>query len=421
MKTIKMTESKYNALLAFVKNNNKKNIDNQILIQNVVEYDADCYSIIESKNNGDNVHIGYFTNIHKINMNKKKKEYNVNYYYSHSEKAYQLDIEGYSEKPIYNDYVVIGKKEVKDGIDKINLLEKYKDEYQNFDIRKFDMVCQHCNTNRKRNKVFLLKNVISNTNDYKIVGKSCLKDFLPNIIMDNIESEYKFYSFMNELEDEDNEGIFCKNPKISNLYKTQYILMLGLNHIKKHGYKSKKQDEFNNTSDNIKAIIYNNNYKEVNDIIINKELLDEVNNIKDKIINHLNNKNNLSPYEYNLINVLTNEVIDISMTGIAVSLFPYHYQITKEKDNVNKSEHIGNVGDKLTNIELNVVSCHPFETIYGINFIYIFQDINGNIYKYMGKHLDLNKGDTIQIKSCKIKSHDVYNNVKQTAIYYIKY
>ena len=57
MKTIKMTESKYNALLAFIKNNNKKNIDNQILIQNVVEYDADCYSIIESKNNGDNVHM----------------------------------------------------------------------------------------------------------------------------------------------------------------------------------------------------------------------------------------------------------------------------------------------------------------------------------------------------------------------------
>lgn len=79
------------------------------------------------------------------------------------------------------------------------------------------------------------------------------------------------------------------------------------------------------------------------------------------------------------------------------------------------SQHIGNVGDKVTltiTVERIVVLKSEF---YGNNYITIARDEQGNAITYKGKTDIGAKGATTTIKAS-IKEHTVYNGVKQTAI-----
>ena len=79
------------------------------------------------------------------------------------------------------------------------------------------------------------------------------------------------------------------------------------------------------------------------------------------------------------------------------------------------SQHVGNVGDKVTltiTVERIVVLKSEF---YGDNYITIARDEQGNAITYKGR-VDIGcKGDTNTIKAS-VKEHTVYNGIKQTAI-----
>jgi hypothetical protein len=79
------------------------------------------------------------------------------------------------------------------------------------------------------------------------------------------------------------------------------------------------------------------------------------------------------------------------------------------------SQHIGNVGDKVTltiTVERIVVLKSEF---YGDNYITIARDEQGNAITYTGRSDIGGKGDTLTIKAS-IKEHTVYNGIKQTVI-----
>ena len=79
------------------------------------------------------------------------------------------------------------------------------------------------------------------------------------------------------------------------------------------------------------------------------------------------------------------------------------------------SQHIGNVGDKVTltiTVERIVVLKSEF---YGDNYITIARDEQGNAITYKGRSDIGGKGDTLTIKAS-IKEHTVYNGIKQTVI-----
>jgi hypothetical protein len=79
------------------------------------------------------------------------------------------------------------------------------------------------------------------------------------------------------------------------------------------------------------------------------------------------------------------------------------------------SQHLGNVGDKVTltiTVERVIVLKSEF---YDDNYITIARDEAGNAITYKGKTDIGNKGDTRTIKAS-VKEHTVYNGVKQTVI-----
>ena len=79
------------------------------------------------------------------------------------------------------------------------------------------------------------------------------------------------------------------------------------------------------------------------------------------------------------------------------------------------SQHIGNVGDKVTltiTVERIVVLKSEF---YGDNYITIARDEQGNAITYKGRVDIGGKGDTNTVKAS-VKEHTVYNGIKQTVI-----
>ena len=79
------------------------------------------------------------------------------------------------------------------------------------------------------------------------------------------------------------------------------------------------------------------------------------------------------------------------------------------------SQHVGNVGDKVTltiTVERIVVLKSEF---YGDNYITIARDEQGNAITYKGRTDIGGKGDTSTIKAS-VKEHTVYNGIKQTVI-----
>ena len=78
------------------------------------------------------------------------------------------------------------------------------------------------------------------------------------------------------------------------------------------------------------------------------------------------------------------------------------------------SKHIGNVGDKVT-LTITVERVIALESFYGVTYITIARDEQGNVITYKGNSSIGDKGDTNTIKAT-IKEHTIYNDIQQTII-----
>lgn len=78
------------------------------------------------------------------------------------------------------------------------------------------------------------------------------------------------------------------------------------------------------------------------------------------------------------------------------------------------SKHVGTVGDRQT-WELTVRSVFSFETNFGMTYIHIMADKDGNVVVHKGTHQGLERGDVVKGKAT-IKEHGEREGVKQTII-----
>lgn len=91
---------------------------------------------------------------------------------------------------------------------------------------------------------------------------------------------------------------------------------------------------------------------------------------------------------------------------------------------ISSSKYQGTIGDKV-NMKLTYKRSVSYETMYGNQFIHLFEDNEGNVYKWntnksLGKWTDndyifVSEGQEVNIKGT-IKGHEEYNSVKQTEL-----
>jgi hypothetical protein len=273
-----------------------------------------------------------------------------------------------------------------------------------------DCHCDHCNTNRQRNSVFLIKNTIDKS--LMQVGKSCLKDFFPKDVFGQVSDFTSIINVFNEIDqlmDAPNYG----NPKHI-FIPVELIVAYAIMCINVAGYVSTNNASEGNvpTSHIIKGVIAGDIKMTITDEDVNKakQLLSDN---KELLDNHFENNNTV--FNYNVKNFLETGYVTTNNIGY-IAYLPVLIAKLVSESTKKESSYLGNVKDKLT-VSCTLVKHTGFETMYGYTNLYIFEDDNGNVLSWFntGKTIDADLNTKVTLTGT-VKQHNLYNGVKQTVL-----
>jgi len=294
--------------------------------------------------------------------------------------------------------------------------------------------CEHCNKIRDRKDTYIVRNV--KTDEYKQVGKSCLKDYTNGLSIEIAAMEASLRGILEEAE----TYVGGSALRSENSYlPMKEFLEYGIETVTHFGYTKTRNEmgSVNPDSTKSRSIRYfsaehgmagnqtveysRKEMKSVGFDVTKKEVEDKAN----AIISWAEELPDTTDYNHNLKVVLGLDYIDYSKVGILVSAIPSYNRAmqkieeeTERKNSSKKSNWVGNIKDRVT-VETNKVECvTSFESCYdgyhtSIVYVYKFSDAEGNIYVWKTS-TDVPEETTKIVGT--IKEHSEYKGTKQTVL-----
>jgi len=279
-------------------------------------------------------------------------------------------------------------------------------------FRANDTFCEHCNSQRRRNNVFVLHNI--NTDEFKQVGRSCIADFLGHA---SPESFMFSAGWPRQFQEMFEEGLEFKCGYVAE-YGTKNFLAYTAAVIDVCGWVSRGAAADNpNLAATADRVLLNmfpptsldepitpepKHHKEAADVISYFRNLKDVKN----------------DYVLNCIGAAHKETVNLRTIGLTASLISAYRRETIKIEEKQKptvvSQHIGEVG-KLIEVKATFVSAHIFEGEFGMTGYHKFIDDCGNNIVWKTKVLGLEKDDRV-ILSGRVKSHNEFRGIKETQI-----
>ena len=271
--------------------------------------------------------------------------------------------------------------------------------------------CDHCKSDRYRKYTVLLRNC--NDGTFIQVGKGCLKDYL-GYDAEGYASYLAFFSSMEEYIDTLNKDFL---PRSRKFYEVKDILEQTVEQVKRHGYVTRKmadesEDAKTTTASVVWHIVNKDTYMDGTLIQPYYTVSDSTRDIVNTIFNLVKDAEEDNEYVHNVKAVLKSEYVDGSKVGLVSSAYSFYVKnINSNKEDKAPSDYVGNVGDK---IEFTAVpKCvYSYETDYGWNYIYKFQDGDNIIIWKTSKALD----DVETTFKATVKAHSEYRGIKQTEV-----
>ena len=289
--------------------------------------------------------------------------------------------------------------------------------------------CEHCNTKRYRKNSFIIRN--TETNEFKQVGKTCLNDFTGNI---NAEWLASFYAMFDKLAEFEAPQGGCSNntryfPAVDLLAYTVAVTNI-------YGYC--KSGANNATGEMVKDFYIVSECKgypskEDNERIrekmqsVNFKVTEEDTATAQKIIAYVDSIADTNNYIHNIKTLCAADMVAYKNVNLLVSAITcYNRELERRakedarKKEASKSNHIGNIKDRLT---INIATwkcltswCNCYDGYHETTtFLYQFVDNAGNIFvwktqKYFTEDAEL------QTITGTVKAHNVFRDVKQTEL-----
>jgi hypothetical protein len=281
-------------------------------------------------------------------------------------------------------------------------------------LRTTKMICEHCNHNRARSLVYLLQNI--ETGEQKLVGKTCLKDFLPNI---DVAALLSYLEGFRELSSSDADEDYERAPRAEWMYSVQDLIAECLYSIRKIGYRSKKAardmgEEGTETS----AWIGISDVKKREKLYPSAELrvFYETGEI-DKVVDFIKAMNPRDDFGYNLQLAVEQVNAPVKMFGfVAAGVNMYIKATEKAAEATNKTnEWVGTVGKREVFSGLKIVRCTATEGHYGTTFVTGFEDEAGRTFIWFASSKIGDVGEVMDLKAT-VKEHGEYKGTKQTVI-----
>lgn len=289
-------------------------------------------------------------------------------------------------------------------------------------------VCEHCNSKRKRSNTYIIFN--TETEEFKQVGKSCLKDFTMGL---DAEMVTAYISGFDELIKGEIPYSGCYSAKYFNIEE----MLCYFNETIKHFGYVRSQDFEQSTASRA------SDYFEINhgrttfmtQAYLRKcrEEMEKVNFNPDTEENHtkakamiawvLTNENN-GNYFHNLKVVCSHKHISSENFGLVASIpatYDKNLEIEAEKrrreeeakrDETN-SQYVGKVGERITFkvADARILSSRSNE--WGETFFIKFRGEDGNIYMWSTSNANAIYAPAIKAT---VKGYNEYNGIKQTVI-----
>jgi hypothetical protein len=264
--------------------------------------------------------------------------------------------------------------------------------------------CEHCKTNHNRVKCVVL--IDNNTGAHKMVGTSCLKDFIGY----NVEMFAKYFREIQEiLLDDEEPKIYAENLGQYKTYiDTREYLAYCIDIVKTYGYnKECKTTAYKNMRANVQ--IDKSSYKTA-----------------DEVIEFFNNYDTDDYFESDVKVYVTGKKPVSYENGFIAYAYTLYGKILDriEKERVDadrkaKTDYIGNIGDKITAMA-TFARAGSYEVQFGyyptLMMIYKFTTDDGNVLIWKtSKGLAIENGTRVEITGT-IKDHNEYNDEKQTVL-----
>ena len=347
-------------------------------------------------------------------------------------RKYALHIEGVMPK--LNGWMFVATLQHLDGGD--NIIRNITDMVVPVEYRTALPRCNHCNTLRRRIDTYLLFH--SETNTWKQVGSNCIQDFLGSVEAEVMARQAEY--LWEALEAAGGGEDFDDGCNVKPYYSVANILGLTILCIEKFGWMSRSKAKDSVTGQIATAEIVGRNlwdkpeYLKLSGFLLEgkadeqmvQKILEWAQNISDTTVE----KND---YLYNIRIIARVSSIEKRLLGYAcsiVSAYQREIQRQVEQENLAKlgklSNFVGQVGDKLTDLNITVLSMRDFDSDFGKSTLVTMVADNGNRFKWWTSTggLDIKDGDTysrVQVgqKVCikgTVKKHETYQDIKETVL-----
>ena len=262
--------------------------------------------------------------------------------------------------------------------------------------------CDHCNESRARKHLVL----VSNGQEEKVVGSTCLTDFVGHGSALSYLSAMSWV--MNLQESLDEEGF--SSGSSDGVYAVQEIVALSAAATRLYGYvsRAKAEEEYSqSTADAIRGHLFSSYPNAKIDVS------EEDREIAAKAVEWLDTVEENSDFFYNLKTIISKGYTKNRFIGFVVALIPMYLK-SLNKVSQEPSEFIGEVGQKKVKITAECVSIVTLSGNYGTSWMFIMK-AGSNVIKYVSAAFDAKIGEIYNLEAT-IKDHAVYNGTKQTVI-----
>jgi hypothetical protein len=275
--------------------------------------------------------------------------------------------------------------------------------------------CEHCKTHRRRSETFLL---LSETGEWRQVGRQCLKDFLGHADPTSLAACAEWLAeAMEEAEEcESLEG----GSRIGDPAIERYLAYVACV-IRLDGWKSRKSVEFSDgLCTSVAAALWMNDKSgkapkpEEKDHETAEAAIEWARGIAD----------DASDFDLNLRAASKRSGVSQKNAGITAYLVAGYLKCKTERKDKVESQHVGEVGKRFGSgkgkkaipaLRVTVERVIPSEGAYGTTYITTMRDVAGNVVKWFASGTCLETGEQYDVSGT-VKSHGDYKGTRETVL-----
>lgn len=284
-------------------------------------------------------------------------------------------------------------------------------------LRSTPMICQHCNHNRQRSRVYVVQH--AETGEQKIVGHTCMKDFLPGT---NVEAAMQHMENLFRLQNTDSEWDEGDNiPREAWNYSMRLAIAEALVLVRRDGFVSKKdaQASWDRGEPKVATMEFLGRTGITRHKFYTDAELAAVADDVQKVIDYVQSLNGAaSDFVYNSQVMMRLENITYKMFSfVAANVMMYEKSLHPDTP-ITSNMYVGQIGEKTT-VNVRVLQVTAWTGAHGPMYTHVMEDENGNQITFFANKRKFAEGHQTKLTGT-VKSHREYKGRKQTIINYVK-